>query len=125
MQKHAKLEKGCVFGHINKFWKGHDGQIKRNACKNTYLGYIFIPEKYMFRVCFKSPFTRMISSLKYKCPLPQSISLWPKVEEHIKATQFRLVSCPREPLECQEGVSGLSKNSGKKGNFSQSSTVHA
>ena len=32
------------------------------------LGSIFIPEKYMFRVCFKSPFTRMISSLKYKVP---------------------------------------------------------
>ena len=60
--------KGCVFGHTDKFWKGHDGQIKKNACKNEYLGYIFIPEKYMFRVCFESPFMRMISSLKYKYP---------------------------------------------------------
>ena len=66
VQKHAKLEKRCVFGNIDKFWKGHEGQIKTNACKKAYLGSIFIPEKYVFRVCFESPFTRMISSLKYK-----------------------------------------------------------
>ena len=29
---------------------------------------IFIPEKYVFRVCFESPFTRMISNLNNKCP---------------------------------------------------------
>ena len=62
-------KKGCDFGHIDKFWKGY-GQTKKNACKNAYLGSIFIPEKYVFRVCFESPFTRMISSLKYKCPPP-------------------------------------------------------
>ena len=28
-------KKRCVFGHIDKFWKGHDGQIKKNACKNA------------------------------------------------------------------------------------------
>ena len=61
-------KKGCVFGHIDKFWKEHNGHIKKNAYKNTYLGSIFIPEKYVFRVCFESPFTRMISSLKYKWP---------------------------------------------------------
>ena len=44
------------------------GQSKKNACRNTYLGSIFISEKYVFRVCFESPFTRMISSLKYKWP---------------------------------------------------------
>ena len=48
-------KKGCVFGHIDKFWKGHDGQIKKNACKNTYLGSIFIPEKYVIRVPFVCP----------------------------------------------------------------------
>ena len=61
-------KKGYVFGHIDIFWKGHDTQIKKNACKNAYLGSIFIPEKYVFRVCFESPFTRMISGLKYKWP---------------------------------------------------------
>ena len=64
----TRKKKRCAFGHIDKLWKGHDGQIKKNTCKNTYLGSIFIPEKHMFRVCFESPFTRMISSLKYKCP---------------------------------------------------------
>ena len=36
-------KKGYVFGHIDKFRKGHDGQIKKNTCKNEYLGSIFIP----------------------------------------------------------------------------------
>ena len=31
-----KKKKRCVFGHIDKFWKGHGGQIKKNACKNAY-----------------------------------------------------------------------------------------
>ena len=44
--------------------------IKKNACKNGYLGSISIPDKYMFRVCFESPFTKMISSLKYKWSPP-------------------------------------------------------
>ena len=26
-------KKRCVFGHINKFWKGHDAQIKKNNVK--------------------------------------------------------------------------------------------
>ena len=29
-------KKGCVFGHIDKFRERHDGQIKKNACKNVY-----------------------------------------------------------------------------------------
>ena len=40
----AKLEKKCVFVHSDKFWKGHDKQNNKNACKNTYLGSSFIPE---------------------------------------------------------------------------------
>ena len=59
-------KKGYIFGHIDKFWNGHDAQIKKNACKNANLGSNFIPEKYVFRVCFENPFMRMISSLKYK-----------------------------------------------------------
>ena len=67
----TKMEKRVCFGHIDKFWKEHDGQIKKKACKNMYLGSIFIPEKCVFRFFFfffLSPFTRMISSLKYKWP---------------------------------------------------------
>ena len=67
-------KKGYVFGQIEKFWKGHDTQIKKNACKNAHLESIFIPEKYVFRVCFESRFTRMISSLKYKWPPEQRSS---------------------------------------------------
>ena len=66
--KTCKIGEKGVFGHIDKFWKGHDRQIKKNTCKNTYLCSIFIPEKYVFGVCFESPFTRMISCLKYKWP---------------------------------------------------------
>ena len=32
-------KKGCVFGHIDKFGKGNDGQIKKNTCKNMYRVY--------------------------------------------------------------------------------------
>ena len=35
-------KKRCVFGHIDKFKKGYEGQIKKNACKNAYLGSIFM-----------------------------------------------------------------------------------
>ena len=66
----------CFFGHCDKSWEGHDGQIKENACKNTYLGSIFVPEKYVFRVCFESSFTRMISSLEYKCPFGLGTKLY-------------------------------------------------
>ena len=56
-------KKGCVFGHIDKFWKEHDRQIKKNACKNAYLGSIFIPEKYVIRVLFVCPWTSLIPPL--------------------------------------------------------------
>ena len=98
---------GCVFGHSGKLWKGHDGQIKENACKNTYLGFIFILGKYMFRVCFESPFTKMISSLKYKCPhlgvQDQQIRLKHLVQSHhiISHTQpSRAVSELRNKRGC-------------------------
>ena len=61
-------KKGCGFGHIDKFWKGHDRQIKRNACKNEYLGSIFIPVKYVIRVLFVSPWTSLIPPLAIRVP---------------------------------------------------------
>ena len=63
-------EKGCVFGHIDKFWKEHDRQIKKNECKNAYLGCIFIPEKYVIRVLFVSPWTSLIPPLAIRVPPP-------------------------------------------------------
>ena len=64
VQKRAELEKRVCFCHIDKFWKEHDEQIRKKACKMHIYGLIFMPEKYVFRVCFENPFTRMISSLK-------------------------------------------------------------
>ena len=68
-------KKGCVFAHIEKFWKGHDGQIKKNACKNAYLGSIFISEKYVIRVLFVCPWTSLIPPLAIRvaCPPPGQI----------------------------------------------------
>ena len=40
-----------------------------------------MPKKYVIRVCFERPFTRMISSLKYKCPpLPDFFCLVVEVQ---------------------------------------------
>ena len=64
--KTCKLGKSMFLVILTNFGKGHDTQMKKNACKNTYLGSIFIPENTCLR--YESPFTRMISSLKYKCP---------------------------------------------------------
>ena len=73
-------KKRCVFGHIDKFWKGHE-QIKKNACKNVYLGSIFIPEKYVIRVLFVSPWTSLISPLAIRVPPPPGhIPHWHKVK---------------------------------------------
>ena len=59
-----------VFGHIDKFWKEHDRQIKKNTCKNTYLGSFFISEKYVTRVLFVSPWTSLIPPLAIRVPPP-------------------------------------------------------
>ena len=60
-------KKGCV---LDKFWKGHDGQIKKNAYKNAYLGSIFIPEKYVIRVLFVSPWMSLTPPLAIRVPPP-------------------------------------------------------
>ena len=62
------LKKGCVFGHVDKFWKEHDRKIKKNACKNVYLGSFFIPETYVIRVLFVSPWTSLIPLLPFEWP---------------------------------------------------------
>ena len=69
-------KKGCVFGHNDKFWKGNDRQIKKNACKNAYLGSIFIPEKYVIRVLFLSPWTSLIPPLAIWVAPPASHFAW-------------------------------------------------
>ena len=60
----AKLDrKRCVLSHIDKFLKGHDRQIKKNACKNAYSRSVFTPEKYVIRMLFVSPWTSLIPPL--------------------------------------------------------------
>ena len=56
-------KKGVFLVIYDKFWQEHDRQIKKNACKNVYLGFIFIPEKYVIRVLFVSPCTSLIPPL--------------------------------------------------------------
>ena len=83
------LKNGCAFGHIDKFWKGHDGQIKKSAYKNAYLGSIFIPEKYMIIVLFVSPWTSLIP--------PLAIRVAPRPDQQyqlIKFCLFQLFSLP-------------------------------
>ena len=58
MQKIAKLKKSVFFSHAHFFLEVGDEHIEKNTCKNLYLGYIFMSEKYMFRVCSESPFKR-------------------------------------------------------------------
>ena len=76
VQNVQNWKKGYVFGHIDKFWKGHDAQIKNLKRIQKRVESIFIPEKYVFRMCLESPFTRMISSLKYKFPPPWIMTLF-------------------------------------------------
>ena len=56
----------CVW-FLKNFGKDMMDKLRKTHAKTCILGSFFTPEKYVFRVCFKSPFTRMISSLKYKC----------------------------------------------------------
>ena len=67
----AKLEKRVCFWPYRQIlettWRTN--KEKHNMQKHVFtLGSIFIPVKYVFRVCFGIPFTRMISNLKYKWP---------------------------------------------------------
>ena len=71
VQKRAKLEKRvCFWSYIDKFGKEHDRQIKKNACKNAYLGSFFIPGKYVIRVLFVSPWTSLIPPLAIRVAPP-------------------------------------------------------
>ena len=65
-------KKGVFLVILTNFGKVMTDKLRKMHAKKAYLGSIFTPEKCVFRVCFESPFTRMISSLKYKCPPPQA-----------------------------------------------------
>ena len=81
-------KKGVFMVIIDKLWKGHDGQIKKNACKNAYLGFIFIPEKYVIRVLLVCPWTSLIPPLAIRVA-PRVLSLKISSSAHSKQKQAR------------------------------------
>ena len=64
--KTSKLDKKGVFLAMVIYFGRKWQKFKKKTCKNAYLRSNFMPEEYMFMVCFESPFTRMLSNLKYK-----------------------------------------------------------
>ena len=72
VQNVKKLNKGCGFGDGHKFFKKKGWwKIKKKHAKMCIQGLFFpMPGKQMFRVCFESPFTKIISNLKYMCAPP-------------------------------------------------------
>ena len=94
VQKRAKMEKrGCFWSYWHILERTY-GKLRKTHAKNAYLGSIFLPEKYVFRVCFESPFTRMISSLKYKFP-PGGLKWW-----FITSTSVRFFFFPEVHNKC-------------------------
>ena len=74
--------KTCKIGKKGMFlviWQilGKDmtDKIKKNACKNAYLGSIFIPEKYVFRVCSEILLRRWYPTWNTSGPPGSSVSL--------------------------------------------------
>ena len=77
---------------------GRDRQIKKNACKNAYLGSIFIPENYVIRVLFVSPWTSLIPPLAIRVPPPGDSATEVILEEEIECTLiitklFKILVC--------------------------------
>ena len=60
--------KCCGFGHVYKYWLEHDEQVKKDNEKDVF-SFCLPTLKYVQRVRFESPFSGMISTPKYKCPL--------------------------------------------------------
>ena len=63
-------KKGVFLVILTNFGKNMTGKLRKNACKNAYLGSFFIPEKYVIRVLFVSPWTSLISPLAIWVPPP-------------------------------------------------------
>ena len=65
-------KKGVFLVIVTYFGKDMTDKLTKTHAQTRILDLLFIPQKYEFRVCFESPFTRMKSNLKYKCPPPRS-----------------------------------------------------
>ena len=89
VQKRAKLAKKCVFLVIvTKFGKDMTDKIiitKTHA--KTRKGSIFIPEKYVFRGCFESHFTR-ISDIQPEIQVVPGMILTYCFELHSSSSMF-------------------------------------
>ena len=76
-------------------------KLRKMHAKNTYLGSILIPERYVFSVCFESPFTKR----KYKWPPPPPGILALNVETYFHNAPrkmpcyFTLNGCADTPRE--------------------------
>ena len=65
-------EAGPIF---STFWNGHHRQIEKNACKNAYLGSIFMSEKYVFKCVLKVLLPGWYPAWNTSAPPPRSI-IW-------------------------------------------------
>ena len=72
VQKHAKFEKRDVFlVMLTNFGKDMMYKLRKKTIQKYIFRVYFHTWKICaYRVCFESTFTRMISSLIYKCPPP-------------------------------------------------------
>ena len=62
-------KKGVFLVKLANFGKDMTDKLRKTHAKHVFRVF-FHAQKICVRVCFESPFTRMISSLKYKCPPP-------------------------------------------------------
>ena len=63
-----KFQKGVCFWWWSLILKKKRWAKLRKKGKNSYLGSFFTKIRRLLRLCFESPFTRMIFNLKYKWP---------------------------------------------------------
>ena len=70
-------KKGMFLVILTNFGKDMTHKLRKTIAKTRtgVFKVFFIPEKYVFRVWFESPFTRVISSLKYKYTPPPGLSV--------------------------------------------------
>ena len=79
VQNVQNWKKRVCFGHSGKFWKGHGGQIKKDACQNAYLGSISYLKNTCLGCVLKVFLRGWYPAWNYKCtppPPPPEKWLW-------------------------------------------------
>ena len=96
MRKLFRGAKTCKIGEKGVFWS-YSQILEEMDMLEKFLKksmHIFIPGKYVLKLCFESPFTRMISRLKYKFPLYPPASnqikhgVWFPDREHVNTLEI-------------------------------------